>query len=100
MGITESKQSLIKDFLTNVKINDYQSHTQPSKRSCGGIAMSVKKSLDNLILSNLNALEDEYETLWVEITTGPQIKNIICCCAYRDTDTDANNTPDNPSNRK
>ena len=63
IGITESKQSLNKDFLTNVKINDYQLHTQPSKSACGGIAMYVKKSLDHSILSNLNALEDEYETL-------------------------------------
>ena len=37
----------------------------------------------------MNALEDEYETLWVEINTGPQSKNIICCCAYRYPDTDA-----------
>ena len=51
--------------------------------------MYVKKSLDHLILSNLNALEDEYETLWVEINTGPQRKNIICYCAYRHPDTDA-----------
>ena len=72
IGITESKQSLNKDFLTNVKINDYQLHTQPSKSDCGSIAMYVKKSLDHLILSNLNVLEDEYETLWVEINTGCQ----------------------------
>ena len=45
IGITVSKQSLNKDFLTNAKINDYQLHTQPSKSSCGGIAMYVKKSM-------------------------------------------------------
>ena len=89
IAITESKQSLNKDFLTNVKINDYQLLAQPSKSDCGDIAMYVKKSLDHLILSNLNALEDEYETLWVEINTGPQSKNIICCCVYRHPDTDA-----------
>ena len=89
IAITESKQSLNNDFLTNVTINDYQLHTQPSKSACGGIATYVKKSLDHLILSNLNALEDEYETLWVEMNTGPQSKNIFCCCAYRHPDTDA-----------
>ena len=88
IGITESKQSVNKDFLTNVKINDYQLHTQPSKSSCGGIAMYLKKSLDHLVSSNLNALEDEYETLWVEVNTGPKSKNIICCCAYWHPDTD------------
>ena len=89
IGLTESKQSIDKDFLTNVKINDYQLHTQPSKSSCGGIAMYVKKSLDHSVLSNFNATEDEYEALWVEINTGPKSRNIICCCAYRHPDTDA-----------
>ena len=51
IGITESKQSLNKGFLTNVKINDYQLHTQPSKSACGGIDMYVKKSLDHLTLN-------------------------------------------------
>ena len=62
--------------------------------ACGGIAMYVKKTHDHLILSNLNALEDEYGTLWAEIKTGPQSKNIICCCAYRHPDTDASKFSD------
>ena len=48
-----------------------------------------KKSLDCKVLSDLNALEDEFETLWVEINTGSKCKNIIICCAYRHPDTDA-----------
>ena len=41
------------------------------------------------ILHDLNALEDEFETLCVEINTGTRSKNIVICCAYghRDTDT-------------
>ena len=89
IGLTESKQSIDKDFLTNVKINDYQLHIQPSKSSCGGIAIYIKKSLDHSVLSKFNATEDEYEALWVEINTGPKSRNIICCCAYRHPDTDA-----------
>ena len=42
IGITVSKQSVNKGFLANVKTNDYQLHTQPSKSSCGGVAMYVK----------------------------------------------------------
>ena len=48
-----------------------------------------EKTLDCKILSDLNSLEDEFETLWVEINTGSKCKNIIICCAYRHPDTDA-----------
>ena len=50
IGITESKQSMNKNFLTNVKINDYQLQTQPSKISGGGIALYLKKSLGDSVL--------------------------------------------------
>ena len=51
--------------------------------------MYVEKSLDHKVLNHLNALEDEFETLWIEINTGPKSKNIIVCCTYRHPDTDA-----------
>ena len=53
--------------------------------------MYVKKSPDHKVLNHLNALEDEFETLWIEVNAGPKCKNIIVCCAYRHPDTDANN---------
>ena len=87
IGLTESKQSSVKDFLTNVDINVYQLHTQPTKSSCGGVALFVKKSLNHKVLHNLNALENEFETLWIEISTGTKRKNIVCC-AYKHPDTD------------
>ena len=89
IGISESKQLINREFPTNVEINDYQLHSQPTKSTCGGVAMYVKKSLDHKVLNHLNALEDEFETLWIEINTGPKSKNIIVCCAYRHPDTDA-----------
>ena len=88
IGVTETKQLVNKDFLTNVNIEDYQLHTQPTRSSCGGVAMYIKKALDHKILHHLNALEDEFETLWVEINTGTKRKNIVMCCAYRHPDTD------------
>ena len=51
--------------------------------------MYVKKSLDHKVLNHLNALEDEFETLGIEINTGPKSKNVIVCCAYQHPDTDA-----------
>ena len=68
----------------------HQLHSQPTKSGCGGVAMYVKKSLDHKVLNHLNVLEDEFETLRIEINTGPKCKNIIVCCAYRHPDTDAN----------
>ena len=86
IGISESKQPVNKKFLTNVNLHEYQLHSQPAKSACGGVAMYVKKSLDHKVLHHLNALEDEFETLWIELSTGPECKNIIVCCAYRHPD--------------
>ena len=88
IGLTETKQSINRDFLLNVNIDGYQLHTQPTKRLCGGTAIYAKKSLDHKVLHDLNALEDEFETLWIEINTGHKSKNIVVCCAYRHPDTD------------
>ena len=33
-------------------------------------------------------MEDEFETLWVEINTGTKSKNIVICCTYRHPGTD------------
>ena len=67
IGLTETKQSINKDFLLNVNIDGYQLHTQPTKSLCGGTAIHVKKSLDHKVLHDLNALEDEFETLWIKL---------------------------------
>ena len=88
IGISDSKQVISREFLTNVDINDYQLHSQPTKSAFGGVAMYVKKSLYHKVLNHLNTLEDEFETLCIEINTGPKNKNIVCC-AYRHPDTDA-----------
>ena len=53
IGVTETKQLVNKDFLTNVNIEDYQLHTQPTRSSCGGVAMYIKKALDHKILQDL-----------------------------------------------
>ena len=89
IGITETKQIINKDFLINANIDGYQLYTQPTKSLCGGTAIYVKKTLNCKALSDLNALEDEFETLWVEINTGSKCKNIVICCAYRYPDIDA-----------
>ena len=87
--MTETKQLVNKDFLTNVNIEDYQLHTQPTRSSYCGVVMYITKALDHKILHDLNALEDEFETLWVKINTDTKSKNIVICFAYMHPDTDA-----------
>ena len=74
IGISESKQLINRAFPTNVDIND---HSQPTESIGGGVAMYVKKSHDHQVLNHLNAFKDKFETLWIEINTGPISKNII-----------------------
>ena len=50
--------------------------------------MYVGKKLDHVVREDISALEDEFETLWVEIKTGAKAKNILCCCVYRHPNTD------------
>ena len=40
--------------------------------------------------NDLSFLEDEFETLWIEIKNTKD-KNILCCCSYRHPDTDVKN---------
>ena len=52
IGIPESRQLINREFPTNVDINDYELHSQPTKSACGGVAMYVKKSLDHKVLNH------------------------------------------------
>ena len=49
------------------------------------MAFYVKSNLDNIIWDELNALEDEFETIWVQIK-----RDIIYlgCCSYRHPNTE------------
>ena len=50
--------------------------------------MYVNKHLDYSPRDDVSVLEDEFETLWIEIKTGSKAKNILCCCVYRHPNTD------------
>ena len=78
-GISESKQQLDKSFLVNVDIKGYSMYTQPTKSSCGGCAIYVKSQLDHHVRNDLSVLEDDFETIWVEINNHKS-KNFLCCC--------------------
>ena len=70
-----------------MQINGYSLYTQPSKSACGGCALYVNSQLDHHVRNDLSALEEEYETLWVEINNH-KAKNFLCCCLYRHPSSD------------
>ena len=48
LGITETKQQIGKEFISNVNIENYLMYTQPSKSSAGGVAIYMNKKFDNV----------------------------------------------------
>ena len=66
IGISETKEQA-HGFLNNVNVNGYTLHSQHSKCSAGGVALYVKSTLDYMLRDDLSVIENEYETLWVEI---------------------------------
>ena len=88
IGVTESKQLLNTDFAVNVSLGGYHIHSQPTKSTHGGVVMYVNKHLDYAPRDDSSVLEDEFETLRIEIKTGSKAKNILCCCVYRHPNTD------------
>ena len=88
IGISESKQLINQNFKINVNLEGCHLHSQPTKSSHGGVVMYVNKHLDYTVRDDLSVIEDEYETLWIEIKTGSKAKNILCCCVYRHPNTD------------
>ena len=81
IGISEFKQQVRKDFLVNVQMDGYSMYSQPSKSSCGGCVLDVSSMLNHHIKDDLSAIEDDYETIWIEINNHKS-KNLLCCCLY------------------
>ena len=84
IGISETKEQS-GGFLKYVDLHGYAIHSQHSNSAAGGVAIYVK--LDYIIRDDLNVLEDEFETIWVEIKNKKSL-NVLCCCAYRHPNTE------------
>ena len=90
IGISESKQQVGKDFLMNIQMDGYSTYSQPSKSSCGGCVLYVNSRLDHHVRDDLSVIEDDYETIWIEINNHKS-KNLLCCCLYRYPSSDITN---------
>ena len=66
IGISETKEPS-DDFLNNVTLDGYDLHSKYSNSAAGGIAIYIRSNLDYIIRDDLSIVEDEFETLWVEI---------------------------------
>ena len=86
-GITESKQQIGKDFIVNVDINGYHMYKQPSESASGGVVIYVNDELNYSRLEEFSVTENDFESLWIEISNQKQ-ENIICRCIYRHPNTD------------
>ena len=86
IGLSETREQS-NGFLSDVNMNGYVIHSQHSNNSAGGVALYVKFKLDHFIREDLFVLEDEFETLWVEIKNSKG-QTFLCCCAYRHPNTD------------
>ena len=42
----------------------------------------VNSKLDHYVRDDLSVIEDDYETIWIEINNHKS-KNLLCCCLYR-----------------
>ena len=80
----ESKQRI---FLKNVDFNGYLLHFQHSNSSAGFVVLYFKSNLDHFVRDDLSILEDEFETIWIEIK-NTKCQNVLCCCTYRQPYTD------------
>ena len=87
IGISESKRQVGKDFLVNIQMDGYSTHSQLSKSSCGGCVLYVNSRLDHHVRDDLSVIEDDYETIWIEINNHKS-KNLLCCCLYRHPSSD------------
>ena len=87
IGISETKEQIDNEFISNVELRGYAMYSQPSKSLCGGCAIYVNSQSDHQVKNDLSVLEEEYETIWNEINNTKD-KNLLCCCLYRHPSSD------------
>ena len=81
IGISETKEPS-DGFLNNVTLDGYDLHSKYSNSAVLGVAIYIRSNLDYIIRDDLSFVEDEFETIWVEIKHN-KFQNVLCCCAYK-----------------
>ena len=60
LGITEMKQQIGKEFISNVNIDNHLMYTQPSKSSAGGVVIYINNKFDHVKRDDLSILHDDF----------------------------------------
>ena len=83
MAITETSLKLSNEnFKTNISIEGYSTFSTPSKSNKGRSTIYVKDSFDVTERLDLKVIDNEFESVWIEIK-NKKSKNIICGSIYR-----------------
>ena len=65
-------------------------YSQPSKSASDDVAIYVNNKLDHSRKDALSVIEDDFESLWIQIKNNKG-KNIMCGCIYRHPNRNPNN---------
>ena len=79
LDITETKQQIGKEFISDVNIDNYLMYTQPSKSSAG-VAIYINNKSDHVKRDDLSILHGDFESVWVEIKKQKRKKFLVWMC--------------------
>ena len=83
IAITETSQKLLnEEFYTNVSLEGYINFSTPTMTNKGGTIIYTKNTYDVIERTDINACNDLYESIWIEIK-NKNCKNVICGSIYR-----------------
>ena len=82
VAVTETSEFENVGFIKNVEIDGYKQFNTASKTSKGGTCIYVKSNLNYLERTDLNIMNEEFESTWIEIK-NKNSKNIITGSIYR-----------------
>ena len=81
IGISETKEQSDKGFLSNFHLPGYNIHTQPTKRSTGGVALYFNSSLNYKTRDDLSVTKDDSEMVCVELLSQAEKKYCMLLCS-------------------
>ena len=82
MALTETSEKEDASFLSNIEIEGYVSFHTATQTSKGGTIVYVNKDFDSIRRNDLEVIDKEFESMWIEIK-NKHSKNIVVGCIYR-----------------
>lgn len=82
IGLTETKIKKDFDVINNIQIPNYEFISLPTLSNAGGVGIYINNKLNYCVRDDLNSVDSEAESLWIEIDNHKN-KNVICGVIYR-----------------